>query len=203
MVRMSRIWKLYLLYTVLLVAGMTLMGFILEDRLKNKLYEHLQDDVTTLAQVLGKVMPDTEDQDILKGFCKTYCPIARVRMTVIGGDGRVLADSEEKDAVGQSRLDRSEVQSALTGNTGFAVRFSDTLKMEMFYGAVLVQEKGKVLRLAMPMSRVKMFQNELMLLFSLALFMAPIIAMIVSFFVAKYKIYQGDMYKTGAWPRHL
>lgn len=203
MVRMSRIWKLYLLYTMLLVAGMTLAGFVLENQLRKKLNAHLREDVLTLAQVLGEVMPDTEDPAVLKQFCDTYRDVARVRITVIGGDGRVLADSHEEGAVGESRLNRPEVQAALKEHVGFAVRFSDTLKMNMLYGAVWAGKKGKIIRLAMPMSRVKIFQNELMLLFSLALFLAPVVAMVVSFFVAKYKIYQGDMYKTGAWPRHL
>jgi two-component system phosphate regulon sensor histidine kinase PhoR len=203
MVTRSRIWKLYLVYTILLVAGMTLAGFVLEDQLRKKLKAHLREDVLILAEVLGKVMPDTEDQGVLKGFCQTYRHIARVRITVIGADGSVLADSDEEKTIGESRLDRPEVHEALRENAGFAIRFSDTLKTNMLYGAVFVREKDKIIRLAMPMSRVKIFQNEVMLLFSLALFMAPVMAMIVSFFVAKYKIYQGDMDKKGAWPRHL
>jgi two-component system phosphate regulon sensor histidine kinase PhoR len=203
MVGLSRVWKLYLVYTILLVAGMTLAGFVLEDQLKRKLKAHLREDVLTLAQVLGNVMPDTEDRAVLKGFCQTYRQIAHVRITVIREDGRVLADSNEEEAIGESRLSRPEVQSAITENAGFATRFSDTLKMNMLYGAVFMKEKGKIVRLAMPMSRVKGFQNEVMLLFSLGLFLAPVMAMIISFFVARYKIYQGDKYATGAWPRHL
>lgn len=201
MVEMSRIWKLYLIYTIVLVAGMTFAGFVLEDRLKGKLFEHLQENVITLAQVLGRAMPDTENQDSLNAFCKTYRKPAGVRITVMGADGIILADSDEEGTVGESRLDRPEIQAAIRVGTGTATRRSETLRMDMLYGALAVEDKGQIIRIAMPMSRAGAFQNEVMLLFSLALFLAPVVAMVVSYLVAKYKIRRGDWSSTGAWPR--
>jgi two-component system, OmpR family, phosphate regulon sensor histidine kinase PhoR len=201
MVTISRIWKLYLVYTVVLVAGMTLAGFVLEDRLKKRLFEHLQENVLTLAQVLGRAMPDTENQAKLEAFCEAYRTAAGVRITVMGRDGKVLADSDEDDIVGQSRLNRPEIQDAIREGVGYATRRSETLKADMLYGALILNDKEKIIRLAMPMSRAKAFHNEVMLLFSLALFLAPVMAMIVSYLVARYKIRQGDWRATGAWPR--
>jgi two-component system, OmpR family, phosphate regulon sensor histidine kinase PhoR len=195
MVEMSRIWKLYLIYTIVLVAGMTLAGFVLEDRLRNKLFEHLQENIITLARVLAKAMPDTDDQDSLNAFCRAYRKTAGVRISVIGGDGIVLADSDEGEIIGESRLNRPEVERALRDGTGYATRRSETLQIDMLYGALAIEDKGKIVRLAMPMSRAKVFQNEVMLLFSLALFLAPVVAMVVSFLLARYKIRRGN------WPR--
>lgn len=204
MVRMSRIWKLYLIYTILLIAGMTAVGFILEDRLKEKLFEHLQEDVTTLGEVLARILPETEDPTAIGTFCGTFAKIAGVRLTVLGReDGKVLGDSEESEIIGKSRLDRPEVQDALKRGTGSATRYSETVAADMLYTAIDLKDKRKLIRLGMPMSKIKVFQNEVMILFSLALFMAPVLAMIISFFLAKYKIYQGDPNATGAWPRHL
>jgi two-component system, OmpR family, phosphate regulon sensor histidine kinase PhoR len=204
MVRISRIWKLYLIYTILLVAGMTLAGFVLEDRLKGKLFEHLEEDVTTLGAVLAKIVPDTEDPTEILGFCETFAKLAGVRLTVLRSeDGKVLGDSEEGEIIGQSRIDRPEVQHALKQERAIAVRYSETVEADMLYTALFLKEKKKIIRLGMPMSKIKIFQNQVMILFSLALFLAPVIAMIISFFLAKYKIYQGDKYATGAWPRHL
>ena len=203
MVRMSRIWKLYVTYTIILVAGMTLAGFVLEAQLRKKLKAHLTQEVLTLAEVVGKVVPETDDPKVLRNFAETYHGIANARVTLIGVGGKILADSEEQEAVGESRLDRPEVQAALKKKTGSATRYSETLEANMLYGAVFLKSKDKIVRLAIPMSRVKIFQNEVMLLFSLGLFLAPVVAMIISFFVAKYKIYQGDKHATGAWPRHF
>jgi two-component system, OmpR family, phosphate regulon sensor histidine kinase PhoR len=202
MVTMSRIWKLYLVYTIVLVAGMTLAGFVLEDRLKEKLFEHLEENVMILGRILGRAMPDTENRAELQTFCEIYRTEAGVRITVMGRDGKVLADSDEDDIVGQFRLNRPEIQNAIQEGLGYAMRRSETLKTEMLYGALFLNDKGKIIRLAMPMSRAKAFQNEVMLLFSLALFLAPVMAMIVSYLVARYKIRQGDWHATGAWPRY-
>jgi two-component system, OmpR family, phosphate regulon sensor histidine kinase PhoR len=201
MVEMSRIWKLYLIYTIVLVAGMTLAGFVLEGRLKKKLLEHLEENVITLARVLGKAMPESDNQDNLNAFCNAYRTTAGVRITVIGGDGIVLADSDE-EIIGESRLHRPEIEAALREGTGTATRHSDTLKTDMLYGALVLKDREEIIRLAMPMSRAKAFLNEVMLLFSLGLFLAPVLAMIVSFFVTRYKIYRGAWHATGAWPRH-
>jgi two-component system, OmpR family, phosphate regulon sensor histidine kinase PhoR len=201
MVEMSRIWKLYLIYTIVLVAGMTLAGFVLEDRLKKKLLEHYEENVMVLAQVLGKAMPDGEDRATLKAFCEAYRTVVGARITVLGRNGEVLADSDEDHIIGRSRLERPEIQAAIREGKGYATRPSETLRMDMIYGALVLEDTGKMLRLAMPMIRAKAFQSEVMLLFSLALFLAPVMAMVVSFLVARYKIHRGDWHSTGAWPR--
>jgi len=203
MVRMSRIWKLYFIYTILLVAGMTLVGFLLEDRLRGKLFEHLREDVTTLGEVMAKIVPDTEDPADLRKFCETFAGIAGVRLTVMRGeDGKVLGESHEMEIIGESRIDRPEVEDALKGERGFAVRHSDTVEADMLYAALVLKDKNKIIRLGMPMTKIKVFQNQVMILFSLALFMAPVMAMIISYLVAKYKIYVDDKYASGALPRH-
>jgi hypothetical protein len=62
----------------------------------------------------------------------------------------------------------------------------------MLYTAFFSKEKGKIIRLAVPMTKVRNFQNEMMILFSLALFLVPFFAIIVTFFFTKYGIYQGN-----------
>lgn len=62
----------------------------------------------------------------------------------------------------------------------------------MLYTALFLKEKGKIIRLAMPMTKVRVFQNEVMILFTLALFLVPFFAIIVTFFFTKYGIYQGN-----------
>jgi hypothetical protein len=62
----------------------------------------------------------------------------------------------------------------------------------MLYTAFFSKEKGKIIRLAVPMTKVRMFQNEVMILFSLALFLVPFFVIIITFFFTKYGIYQGN-----------
>lgn len=62
----------------------------------------------------------------------------------------------------------------------------------MLYTAVFSKDKGKIIRLAMPMTKVRVFQNEVMIPFSLALFLAPFFAIIITFFFTKYRMNEGN-----------
>ena len=58
----------------------------------------------------------------------------KARFTIIGLDGTVYADSEVEDISSMyDHSDRDEVQEALEGEDGVAVRRSDTLDISMLY----------------------------------------------------------------------
>ena len=54
MIALGRVWKLYLVYTILLVVGLALAGFLLEAQVKKSLTEHLEEDALTLAKVIAR-----------------------------------------------------------------------------------------------------------------------------------------------------
>ncbi len=54
MIRLNRIWKLYIIYTVVIVVCMIVGGLILRGKLKEPLKGHLAHEVLTLARVIGK-----------------------------------------------------------------------------------------------------------------------------------------------------
>jgi len=192
MIALSRIWKLYFIYTILLVVGVALAGFVLEAQVKKSLTEHLEEEALTLARVLAQSLPDSEVPSVLDQFCDSFRDTAGARITVLDRDGKVLGESDADAAQGESKLDRPEVQAAVKKGLGTSIRFSKTLKMDMLYTAFFSKEKGKIIRLALPMTKVRVFQNEVMILFSLALFLVPFFAIIVTFFFTKYGIYAGN-----------
>jgi len=185
---LSRIWKLYLLCLILLVAGVAIAGFVLEAQIKRSLTRYLESNVLTLAKVMAQSLPDTNDPVALNGFCKSFRNVAGRRITVMDHEGRVMGESDKDVGEGETRLDRPEVQEALIEGEGKSIRFSKTLRVDMLYTAVFFKEKGKIIRLAVPMTMVKAFQNELMVFFSLGLFLAPIFAIIIMFVFMRYAI---------------
>ena len=192
MITLSRIWKLYFIYTILLVVGVALAGFVLEAQVKKSITEHLEEDALTLARVLAQSLPDSEVPSVLDQFCDSFRNVAGARITLLARDGRVLGESDADTAQVGTKLDRPEVRDAIERGVGNGVRFSKTLRMDMLYMAYLSKEKGKIIRLAVPMTKVRVFQNEVMILFSLALFLVPFFAIIVTFFFTKYGIYAGN-----------
>ena len=186
MTRLSRIWKLYLLYTIVLVGGMTLAGFVLRSQLKSRLVEQLHENVLTLARVMVKSVQGLRDEGSLEAFCRDYAEISGARVTIMDKDGRVLADSTKEALRGDDRANRPEVLEARKRGVGISTRYSETLNMEMFYAALALDERGKILRLAMTMKRIKTFENSVMIIFALALYLAPVAAMIIAFFFTRY-----------------
>ncbi len=192
MIALSRVWKLYFIYTTLLVVGVALAGFVLEAQVKKSLLEHLEEDALTLAKVMAQSMPESEDPSVLDRFCDSLRKVAGVRITLLDKEGKVIGESDTDTAGTETKLDRPEVREALQKGEGSSTRFSKTLRMDMLYTAVFLKEKGKIIRLAVPMSKVRVFRNEVMILFSLALFLVPFFAIILTFFFTKYRIHEGN-----------
>lgn len=69
------------------------------------------------------------------------------RVTRIGTDGNVLYDSRRDESTLDNHKDRVEVRAALKSGTGEDVRMSDTVRKELYYYAVLLDD-GTVLRVA-------------------------------------------------------
>jgi two-component system, OmpR family, phosphate regulon sensor histidine kinase PhoR len=192
MIALGRVWKLYFIYTILLVVGVALAGFVLEAQVKKRLIEHLEEDSLTLAKVMAQSLPDSEDSAILDQFCDSFRNVAGARITLLDRDGKVVGESDADTVEVGTKLDRPEVQEAVNKGTGSSIRFSKTLRIDMLYTAFFYKEKGKIIRLAVPMTKVRNFQNEVMILFSLALFLVPFFAIIITFFFTKYGIYEGN-----------
>ena len=69
------------------------------------------------------------------------------RITLINTEGTVTIDSRADNATMGNHLDRPEIAAAFAGGYGEAVRRSDTLDIQTYYCAVLL-DNGMVLRLA-------------------------------------------------------
>lgn len=186
MVRIRRVWKLYIFYTIVLIVFMVVSGLILDSRLRKGLTAHLQDDLLTLAKTMARALPDTDKPSLLTPWCKVYQGLTGVRVTVLNRDGKVIGDSTGEALIGEIRLDRPEVAGALKDGTGTAIRPSETVKADMLYLAFQVPEKRKVLRLGLAMTRAKMIESQVMGFFSAILFLTPVLAILISFFFARH-----------------
>jgi two-component system phosphate regulon sensor histidine kinase PhoR len=83
-----------------------------------------------------------------------------LRVTVIGLDGTVIADTSVADgyAVG-SHINRPEIQQALDGKIGQSIRKSQTMGKDYLYVATLVETVGDsiVLRVAVPVGSINAY----------------------------------------------
>ena len=72
-----------------------------------------------------------------------------VRLTVIGTDGTVLADTRAESYMGmENHLEREEIKQALSGKVGYAKRYSETMQEDMLYVADMSADGNYVIRAA-------------------------------------------------------
>jgi len=101
-------------------------------------------DLGTLSQVVLQV------DDLAR--------ITGARVTVVDATGKVLADSARHEGTLQTHLDRPEIQEARLRGKGRAVRYSQTLGVDMLYVAFPIKTGGGgtgFVRLALPLTEVR------------------------------------------------
>ncbi len=84
--------------------------------------------------------------------------ITGARVTVVDASGKVLADSARHDGIMETHLDRPEIQEARLRGKGRAVRYSQTLGVDMLYVAFPIKsdrEEAGFVRLALPLTEVR------------------------------------------------
>jgi len=117
---------------------------------------HAERTMAAQARILGPSLAATDAQSVAEWTNRAGAE-SQARVTVIGRDGVVLADSQHDSATMDNHAGRPEVRQALAGTTGTAVRHSATLDVDLCYLAVpaaLQGRPGVILRLAVPLRQI-------------------------------------------------
>ncbi len=114
-------------------------GLLIEGQLKSGLTRWIEDELTAEARIIAlmpveEIIRHTAD---LAGHTHT-------RLTLIDAAGRVTSDSDIKSIETDNHLYRPEIQEARLKGKGTAVRYSQTLKTNMLYVAVPLEDGAKV-----------------------------------------------------------
>jgi len=114
-----------------------------------------------------------------------------LRVTIIGVEGVVYGDSEldrKRLIEVENHLYRPEIKQALKSGWGSSRRFSTTLKQEMLYVAATYGQQNVegVIRLSIPLLEIEVISNRLKNILITSLFVAFIMAVIISFLVSSF-----------------
>lgn len=114
-----------------------------EKRVRRSLFDQLlietrliDANITEYAQI--------EDSQKLKSIISRMAKIARVRVTIVNIDGKVLADSVHDYRKMENHLNRPEIRKALTGTEQIIYRFSNTLQQKLIYVAYPLRIDDKI-----------------------------------------------------------
>lgn len=151
-------WDLYLSGLVLTLAALAAVAWYMLATLDRFYLEQVRNDLAVRANLVAASLdriPEADRSAALQPFCQDLDRRAATRLTVIGADGSVKADSEHDPSTMDNHADRPEVAAALRGRTGDSTRFSATLRQRTMYVAVPVVQSGRVtevVRAAIPVT---------------------------------------------------
>ena len=126
-------WRIAVPYSILALVTMTGITLWLSTSIRqaylDTLRRQLADDAALIADDLRAVTRRSwHARLMLSDDARRYAAILGKRVTIIGADGTVLAESDADDAAMANHAGRPEVQQALAGAQGYSIRFSDTLR---------------------------------------------------------------------------
>lgn len=158
-------WKLFASYVLLAVVMAMAFYFqasrLLEGRIIDESRQFLLNESRLAMMTYEHLFKSWPAQQIAEQLGSG----TRSRVTLIARDGRVIADSDVKpDQIAslENHRNRPEVQQALASGSGSAVRYSDTLRVNMLYVAISGNNgDGTVLRLALPLKSLDSAKKSL------------------------------------------
>ena len=163
--RISFKLKLILSYFFLIFISLGFVAFFLDKNLEEKSLQEIKISLINEARLIESVISNNpsalNNPAYLDKLSKDFGAKIKSRITILNIEGKVLADSEvslRRAADLENHLNRPEVIEALRGQIGEEIRYSSTLKIDMFYLAVLIKENdinSGILRLALPLTSVQ------------------------------------------------
>jgi two-component system phosphate regulon sensor histidine kinase PhoR len=143
---------------------------------------HAERTMEAQARILAPALPAGSPQALAEWTSRAGAE-SGARVTVIGRDGAVLADSQHDSASMDNHAGRPEVRAALAGHTGTAVRHSATLDADLCYLAV--PAGNGILRLAVPLREIDTAVAAVRWLILRAFLVAAAFALAVAYFVSR------------------
>ena len=190
--------KITLAILVAVAVGLAVAGWLTFRSFDQVTYTQIQEDMeartrlaaTSLLPILNGPSPPNQ-QSHLQAKAKELAQQAHARVTVIGKDGRVLADSATADdriVQLENHGTRPEVIQAQQSGTGTDIRRSETTGERLLYVALPFlsdSHHSYIIRLALPLTTLDTHVADLQRILFIALAIAFFCAVLLSFLITK------------------
>jgi two-component system phosphate regulon sensor histidine kinase PhoR len=178
--------KLFAATLGLLVLALSLFGLLSADATRSNLLAEISRRLEADAEMLNTLVAMNPDPAALQSSLQSMSKRFEVRFTVIESDGKVIADSNSDPAGMDNHNGRPEVVQARAEGKGTQRRYSDTLRTDMLYHAMLLPSPpGRVVRVALPLTRVEQEVGEVYRKMFLGFVGIAVVAAAVMFLVAR------------------
>lgn len=169
----------------LLVLLLAVFGVLSAHSTRRRILGEISARLRSEAEMLRPVVRSSSD---LQKTVRELGARVESRLTVIAGDGMVLADSHAEPARLENYNGRPEVRQARARGSGQSVRYSEAVEYDMMYYAVLADPGdpgGIVVRSALPLTLLREEMNSLYAELAIAFLATGAAGVVLSFLVAR------------------
>ena len=151
-------WQLFPSYLLITFTALLTVGGYASNSLREFYYDRTAEDLKARAWMIERQVARKNfsfNPSSLNSLSRDLGIKTKTRITIIDLSGQVLGDSDEEPSRMDNHADRPEFITALQGETGMAVRFSNTLEEQMMYLAVPIILEDKlsgVVRTSIPIT---------------------------------------------------
>jgi two-component system phosphate regulon sensor histidine kinase PhoR len=159
--RRRLLWRLFPSYLLITLISLLAVSWYASEAMRQFFLDQTATDLKARAALLEKQITSfltPLDAEAIDSICKEAGRLSATRITVILPDGKVIGDSRETPRLMDNHANRPEILSALAGQTGQSMRFSNTLMQRMLYVAVPIRDQQNVLavlRTSLPATAVE------------------------------------------------
>ncbi len=159
--RQRLLWRLFPSYLLITLISLLAVSWYASEAMRQFFLDQTATDLKARAALLEKQISgllSPLDAAAIDSISKEAGRLSATRITVILPDGKVIGDSREAPHLMDNHANRPEIMTALAGQTGKSMRFSNTLMQQMYYVAVPVKDRQKIvaiLRTALPATAVE------------------------------------------------
>jgi two-component system phosphate regulon sensor histidine kinase PhoR len=173
--------RLLLGHAVAIVGVLLILGVVVDRVLERHFTDQLTDSLTNVGRAIELALPEQGD---LQPAAVRLGQATGTRVTVIGTDGVVLADSQQDPAGMDNHRNRPEVSQALAGRVGGSSRESATVGGAFRYVA-LPPRFGRIVRVALPLSDVESKVQTVRLILAAGFGLAALASLLVLAAIAR------------------
>ncbi len=159
--RKRLLWRLFPSYLLITLISLLAVSWYASEAMRQFFLDQTATDLKARAALLEKQITGflaPLDADAIDSICKEAGRLSATRITVILPNGTVVGDSRETPNLMDNHANRPEIMTALAGQPGQSLRFSNTLMQRMLYVALPIRDRQRnlaVLRTALPATAVE------------------------------------------------
>ena len=155
------IWQIYPSYLLIIVAALAAAALYISGALEEFYLQETQRHLEAQARLFQEMLPrpfSAEQHPQINALCRTFGATLGSRITVILPSGQVIGDSMEDPSKMDNHGDRPEIVAAFANRPGVATRYSYTVKRQMMYVALSLnngEQVAGVVRAALPLLSIQ------------------------------------------------